>query len=426
MMMTGNRLMRSNILPAVVIFVIVVISALLSTDILTDHKTLFRISKLILLAVFIPFSILRIISAGKLYGTEIAFFVILIISCVTAVLTGSNFSHYVMTIDGPFMFTVCLSGMISLSVTGARPRELDRMLFAGILSFSAFMMLSGFSGFVSIAAKSGFGGVFAIATAPDNWNGILSNPNAMATHMLAGVISGAFCLESFRGEHCSKLIKSVIVGLIFLFVVDTLFLQCRGAFVSSLFFLAGWGIIRVREVRGFSRTGLIRGAVVAAALIIILAYLEYRFEVLGRVIEKTKQQKSTYRVGFWLTFLQNQISSFPLKKVLFGFGIQDPTQHWYNTAATWYGMHNFIFELWGRYGVFAALIACVAIARSGVKYIRRFSVDLFVLGFAAILMDNMLEDYLFIHVQLTTSMLGVFLFAKIITRQSREAEENAA
>ena len=208
MMMTGNRLMRSNILPAVVILVIVVISALLSTDILTDHKTLFRAAKMILLAVFIPFSILRIVSAKKLYGTEIAFSVIFVISCATAVLTGSNFSHYVMTIDGPFMFTVCLSGMISLCVAGARPHEFERMLFAGIFSFSAFMMLTGFSGFVSIAMKSGFGEVFSIATAPDNWNGILRNPNAMATHMLAGVISGALFLESFRDEYSSRLMKS--------------------------------------------------------------------------------------------------------------------------------------------------------------------------------------------------------------------------
>ncbi|HNX59677.1 MAG TPA: hypothetical protein PKK43_11305, partial [Spirochaetota bacterium] len=307
--------MRSNILPAVVILVIVVISALLSTDILTDHKTLFRAAKLILLAVLIPLTILRLVSTRKPFVTEIAFFIIMIISCVTAILTGSNFSHYMMTIDGPFMFTVCLSGMISLCAAGTRPREFERMLFAGVFSFSAFMMLSGFSGFVSNVAKSGFDEVFAIATAPDNWNGILRNPNAMATHMLAGVISGVFCLESFRGEYCSKLMKGVIVGLIFLFVVDTLFLQCRGAFVSSLFFLAGWGIIRVRESRGFSHAGLIRGAIVAVALIVILAYLEYRFEVLGRVIEKTKQQKSTYRVGFWLTFLQNQISNFPLRKV---------------------------------------------------------------------------------------------------------------
>gem|GEM_PF-6054714 len=415
MIISGNRLMKNNAFPTVMILIVVVLSALLSTDILTAHKTLFRSAKLVLALVCFTLIALRLIARFRPLTAEAAFFAVFILSVITACLTGSKLSDYVMTVDGPAMFFICLSGIISLYTVGTDTRTPEKIFLTGIFSFSVFMMLTSFAGFLLIVSNSSLENTAAVFIRSDNWNGILSNPNAMATHMLAGVVSGVLCLEYYNGTKYAKGFRIAVYTTLFMFLLDTLFLQCRGALVSSLVFIAGWGIIRMRRSRVVSAVRLIRIACVSLIVIVVCAYIEYRFEVLSRVIEKTRQQKSTHRIDFWITFLKNQMDVFPLRKVFFGFGIQDPSQHWYNTAATWYGMHNFIFELWGRYGVISALTVCAAVSASLMKYIRRFSADLFVMGLAVILMDNLFEDYLFIHIQLTTSMLGVFLLARIIS-----------
>ncbi|MGL4370394.1 MAG: O-antigen ligase family protein, partial [Spirochaetota bacterium] len=198
------------------------------------------------------------------------------------------------------------------------------------------------------------------------------------------------------------------------FFLAAVMLQSRGAILSILIFFAGYLSIRLRRAGGISKPKLAGVCAGAAGTLLLFAFLQHFYFIFDRIFLKTRLQFSSSRVDFWMTFLHNQAGAFSWKQILFGFGAPQGGVFPYNTADPSYNMHNFIFELWGRYGVICAFFAAAAVAYPCIRYVRKIRFTPELAAFAAVLADNLFEDYLFFHIHLFTSLFAIFLLSRII------------
>lgn len=437
---------RERIIWAVLISGMLLVSLFLSLAFFESNKTVFRLLKLALYA-----HVGVLLAARFYYRIKPSIFeLILIIFPVSAFAAGIyNFgfsANLVYTLDGPVLFLASLCAMISFMILAGRGylSFIRSGLLVFFISGAAVMSFSSYAGFIRKLASGVFGGTvdsFAQAVIQqDNWNGILNNPNAIATFFLMGIAANGLFFVLNR----NRLSRGKVLALHTLtvvFFVNALLTQCRGVVLSSVIYamiLIIWYYWNeIRNSRMTRRRVMFVVGLISASMIALLL-LQIRFGIVTTILEKTLTSetsfnqgytaanagftglqknfasKTSFRVEFWRVYLDKNLFN-PQMHTLLGYGYQ-PAVHHYNTVNTYYGMHNFFFEIWARYGLAAILGVLVSIGLLVCVYLRRFGIDAFVLSLAAILIHNLFEDYVFFHIHLLTSMFFIYLLSYLMVR----------
>jgi hypothetical protein len=437
---------RERVVWAVLISGMLVVSLFLSLALFESNKTVFRLLKLALFShVFI------FIAARFYYKIKLSFFELIILlfpaSALAAGLYNFGFSaNLVYTLDGPVLFFTAVCAMVSF-MTLAGKKYLHFIRSKMILIFiagAAIMSFSSYAGFIKKLASGAFGQTvdsFAQAVIQqDNWNGILNNPNAIATFFLMGIVANGLFFVLNRNQ-LSKAKVLALHTLTVVFFLNALLTQCRGGVLSSVIFAMiliiwyYWNEIRNGRMTR-SRVMFVVGLISVSLIVLLL--LQVRFGIVNTILEKTltsetsfNQQytpanagfsglkktftsKTSFRVEFWRVYLNKNLFH-PQMHTLLGYGYQ-PAMHHYNTVNTYYGMHNFVFEIWARYGLIAVLSVIFFISAILVIYLKRFGIDAFILAIAAILIHNLFEDYIFFHIHLLTSLFFIYLLSYLIVK----------
>jgi O-Antigen ligase len=414
---------RESILYIALIAVIVLFSLIISLSFFESNKTVFRIGKSL---IFLQFLILIIFRLRYFKPLSFELFM-LMFPLSAAVAAFYNFwtevrVHIAYTLDGPVLFCIALFGMISfLLLTKKRWAVFIRTgLPLFFIAGAAVMSFTSIGGFIRMMLNDGCGTSLSNITAciiqQDNWNGILSNPNAIATFFLMGIVSNGLFFVVNR-DRLSRRMMLALHALTVLFFINALLTQCRGVVLSAVVFsfvLVLWYYYGEIKEKKLTRKRIIFVSSVIFASLIAVLILELRFGIASTLLAKTLLSKSSFRLEFWTGFIDFNIDHFSLK-TLIGYGFQ-PSTHHYNTINPYYGMHNFFFEIWARYGLLAVITICAGIGRTVYVYVKKSGSDAYVFSLAAILMHNLFEDYIFFHIHLITSLFFIYLLSVIIVR----------
>jgi hypothetical protein len=431
---------------AVLISCVLLVSLFLSLSIFESNKTVFRLLKIVIFSQIALLVFLRFYHRVRLSKFELIFLLFPASALVAGLYnfgTGANLAY---TIDGPVLFCMALCAMISFMILSGKKYlqfTRDGMILIFIAG-AAVMSVSSYAGFISKLVSGAFGSTidtFALAVIQqDNWNGVLHNPNAIATFFLMGIVADGLYFVLNRNR-LSRTKVLALHTLTVVFFVNALLTQCRGVVLSAVIFamiLIVWYYHNEIKNGRMTRSRIMFVAGLISASLIALLLLQLRFGIVTTILEKTlssetflNQQytpanagftglnrnfasKTSFRIEFWRVYLDRNLFH-PQIHTLVGYGYQ-PQVHHYNTVNTYYGMHNFVFEIWARYGLVALFGVCAALGSLVAVYLRRFGVDAFVLSLTAILIHNLFEDYVFFHIHLLTSMFFIYLIATLTVR----------
>jgi O-antigen ligase len=422
---------RESILWVALIAGAVLFSLIISLSFLESNKTVFRICKSL---IFLQFLFLIIFRLRHFRPLSCELF-ILLYPLSAAVAAFYNFwsavrVHIAYTLDGPILFCIALFGMISFMLLAKK--RFANFTRTGLLLFfiagAAVMSVSSIGGFIRMVLSDGCGSSLYTITAgiihQDNWNGVLTNPNAIATFFLMGIVANGLFFVVNR-DRLSRRMMLTLHALTVVFFVNALLTQCRGVVLSAVVFafvLVVWYYYGEIKGRRLTRKRIIFVSSVIIASLIAVLILELRFGIASTLLAKTLLSKSSFRLEFWTGFIDFNIDHFSLKTIV-GYGFQ-PSTHHYNTINPYYGMHNFFFEIWARYGLLAVITICAGIGRTVYVYVKKSGFDAYVFSLAAILMHNLFEDYVFFHIHLLTSLFFIYVLSVMIVRAYSLGDQN--
>ncbi len=96
-------------------------------------------------------------------------------------------------------------------------------------------------------------------------------------------------------------------------------------------------------------------------LVLSIIALSIKYDLIENIIDKTRQQGSTFRVDIWKTFLRSRLELFPDIKFFIGEGFKSFSRGIQHYPGAFPGdplthVHNLFLDLWGRFGLINMLL----------------------------------------------------------------------
>lgn len=183
------------------------------------------------------------------------------------------------------------------------------------------------------------------------WRGLFDLPNNYGQICMSGIIA-LFIIFFYHIERRDRTVPIIAIILILAALYALFMSKSRGAFLGLGVYIS---ITLVLFIIYKKYTLLHRNMYIILMLTsVITIVLLVKTGTLQAFIAKF-DQGTTYRSDFWLTFIKNQLHDFPGKSFFFGKGYG---VHSINPVPDEFGrgLHNYLLDIWGRFGLFPLLI----------------------------------------------------------------------
>ncbi len=367
--------------------------------------------------VYILFSLIffrLFIKKMKFEKHEYLFGVYILFSMLSVFLNAANMTEVWNAIKLPLVVGITFIGISSYVKLTETSVYLDFLLY--FVMFIAFFLsvksyMSGIQ-IILIQYNNGGGNVINILQNPLNWLGFYNNPNRLSITLLPGILSASILIyRSWKNDNFKRWILYLMYFISFLLFVNMILLQCRGTISVYLIFLT-WIVILYFKNGGSKNVKgrrYIKAGFTILGIVLVFFILNEYLHIIDSIINKTRTRGSTHRFDIWKSFLNYQFNRSGLFHILFGNSIVGKVIV-YNPHLKDHLTHNFIFETWGRYGFFALIFLLSTIGTVLKRGLKNRNLWHLAAAVTAILLHNLVEDYIFFNYLPVEAVFFAFLF----------------